>query len=305
MITLFDAAQKDLSQDDIQKIFELLKINPAPDITDFLNDPNLDDDEKDFHNFFFDVLVENNIPCAIEIDWKWEPDDLFWQLERYFPTLKLTHNEWIPSDSCYQINYMLHGKSEAVEVAFDNPDGLFESLSHHLTDCKFIALNFLEDGYAWLIIPNDFNIELFCTLTGLVTEKPAPTREEAPKNFGEGYKQTEKLFFKPTIFYIDESQIGYTMPGQLWAGRILPGQTIREGIATELKMELNYTGRFDYSYDGFEGTFKDRKGHDIKRYRLTVHLFDKTFQSKMAGGADIRLQKIPNKTFYHPDAAQN
>lgn len=32
------------------------------------------------------------------------------------------------------------------------------------------------------------------------------------------------------------------------------------GIATELKAELNYTGRFDYSYGGFEGTFKDRKG---------------------------------------------
>lgn len=164
MITLFDAAQKELSQDDIQKIFELLKINPAPDITDFLNDPNLDDDEKDFHNFFFDVLVENNIPCAIEIDWKWEPDDLFWQLERYFPTLKLTHNEWIPSDSCYQINYMLHGKSEAVEVAFDNPDGLFESLSHHLTDCKFIALTSWRMDTLGLLSPTTLTLSFFAPL---------------------------------------------------------------------------------------------------------------------------------------------
>lgn len=297
MLSLLYTSQENLSEESVQTILNLLEVSPTPDITDFLNNA----EEKDFYTFFFDVLIENDIACALDIDWKWKPDDIFWQLESYFTNrVKLLSSEWIQGDESYQIEYMFDGRSTMLNVPFANPDELLDSISQHLKDREFIAINFLEDRYSWIIVSNDFDTELFCTLTGLAVEKPAP-RPEIPKNFAEGYKQTEKLFFSPTIFYVDEKQVGYEMPGQVWAGRILPGQTIREGIATELKAELNYLERFDYSYNGFEGTFKDRKGRDIKRYSLTIYLFDKTFQSKMAGGADIRLRRISNKTFPAPE----
>ena len=295
MLSLLYLSQEDISEKSTRTIIELLKISPAPDMRDFLNNS----EEKDFY-FFFDSLIENNVACAISADWKWEPDDIFWQLEKYFTDhIKLVSSEWIQSDESYQIEYTYDGKSTTLNVPFTNPDELLDSVSQHLKDRKFIAINFLDDSYSWLIVPKDFDTELFCALTGLAVERPA-SRIEIPKNFAEGFKQTEKLFFSPSIIYVDEKQTGYEMPGQIWAGRILPGQTIREGIAAELKTELNYLDRFDYSYDGFEGVFKDRKGRDIKRYRLTVYLFDKTFQSKMAGGADIRLRKISNKVLPAP-----
>lgn len=297
MLSLLYTSQEDLSEESVQTILNLLEVSPTPDITDFLNNA----EEKDFYAFFFDVLIENDIACALDIDWKWKPDDIFWQLESYFTNrVKLLSSEWIQGDESYQIEYTFDGKPTILNVPFANPDELLDSVSQHLKDHEFIAINFLEDRYSWIIVSNDFDTELFCTLTGLAVEKPA-LRPEIPKNFAEGYKQTEKLFFSPTIFYVDEKQVGYEMPGQVWAGRILPGQTIREGIATELKAELNYLERFDYSYNGFEGIFKDRKGRDIKRYSLTIYLFDKTFQSKMAGGADIRLRRISNKTFPAPE----
>lgn len=298
MLSLF-YKPKTISKDAIPAIFELLKISQTPNDTQFLSNP---ESERTFYNLFFEIIDEDSIPCALTIDWKWHPKDLFRQLEKHLgkEVIALVGSEYV-SASLYRIEYSYYGKPQTLLISTNNPNWLLDQISKQLKDRTFIKIGFsYEDSYSWLIVPKDFNVKLFCELTGLVHEKPK-LRKEAPKNFTEGYKQTEKLFFSPTIIYVDRDGVGYDMPGQVWAGRVLPGQTIKEGIATELKVELNYTDRFSFAYEGFEGVFKDRKGRNIKRYHLTAYLFDRTFQSKMAGETDIRLEQIPNRTFYHPD----
>jgi hypothetical protein len=299
MLSLFNSTQA-ISKNSIDTTLELLEVSPAPNSDQFLSNP---ESERTFYDFFFEVLVENDISCALTLDWKWEPDDLFWQLERHLSkeVISLNNSESI-SAKLYRIEILIYGKPQTLLISINNPHWLLDELSRQLKNTRFIDVVSPEDHYSWLITPKHLDIDRLRSLTGLTTKK---LKTETPKSFAEGYRQSEKLFFSPTIIYVDKSQVGYEMPGQVWAGRILPAQTIKEGIATELKEELNYTGRFSYSYDGFEGLFKDRKGRDIKRYRLTICLFDKTFHSKMAGETDIRLERIPNKDFYHPDTIKS
>lgn len=84
-------------------------------------------------------------------------------------------------------------------------------------------------------------------------------------------KQTTKVFFDPLILVVGEGGTK-TLP-QNWAGRILPGQAIKEGIAAELKDVYGYTGRFNYENICFRDYAKDRKGNDIERYAITITLF--------------------------------
>lgn len=93
-------------------------------------------------------------------------------------------------------------------------------------------------------------------------------------------KQATKIFFDPLVLVVGTGATK-TLP-QNWAGRILPGQTIKEGIAAELKEVYGYTGRFDYENIYFREYAKDRKGNDIERYAVTITLFpshDDTLQS--------------------------
>lgn len=84
-------------------------------------------------------------------------------------------------------------------------------------------------------------------------------------------KQTTKIFFDPLVLVVG-SEATKTLP-QNWAGRILPGQTIEEGIAAELKDVYNYTGRFAHENIYFQEYAKDRKGNTIERYAVTITLF--------------------------------
>lgn len=109
-------------------------------------------------------------------------------------------------------------------------------------------------------------------------------------------KLTEKIFFWPEIFtevngkaerllYVDTNE-DYAN----WAGRILPGQTIEEGIATELADTLHYKGNFEYKIWGPVDEALDKKGQKIKRYKIRIKLLDKLSSTKTKFGWDIVLK---------------
>jgi hypothetical protein len=60
----------DLSEGSVRELLKLLQVTTSLDVSSFQKQP---EGERDFYNFFFDVLIEQNVPCAIDIDWKWSP----------------------------------------------------------------------------------------------------------------------------------------------------------------------------------------------------------------------------------------
>lgn len=149
------------------------------------------------------------------------------------------------------------------------------------------------------------------SITGLERTKPGVIASPQPRydarhpNLAPDYKRSQKIFFLPNIIYVEDDQNGYffrykksdsnatvTYNHPVWAGRILPGQTVKEGIAVELESELGYAGRFDYAFAGYESTLKDKQGKDVHRYRLTILLYDKSFSDTTRSGYEIDLQKM-------------
>lgn len=310
MITLTDhASTPDLDAKSVQSLFKLLAIDNPPDVSDFLeNNP----DDPTFYSFFDTVLLENKLPCAISIDWKWYPEDIFWQFNLSMSSDTI-HDlgkdydgvDYDPEQQLFKVTYQYKEATKHIAISLDEPGKLLAELMQYLPGKDVINIDFQEDSYSWLIVPKNFDVQGFCKITGLLQEgEPIPEPpSRVPENFAEGYKQPEKIFFTPRIIFVEQNGTGYHMPNQFWAGRALPGQTIREGIASELQQEMHYSGRFDYSYDNYIGVQKDRKGRDIKKYRLTIYLYDHTFESRMAGGADVQLKKITGEKFSYPENA--
>jgi hypothetical protein len=83
--------------------------------------------------------------------------------------------------------------------------------------------------------------------------------------------QTTKIFFQPWILSVDTEGV-HEVPVD-WAGRILPGQTIHEGIAAELQEVYGYTGEFDFSNIAFMDYAKDKKGNTIERYAIHITMY--------------------------------
>jgi|GEM_PF-4780637 len=102
------------------------------------------------------------------------------------------------------------------------------------------------------------------------------TLDKEYERISELFAQAEgKLFFVPTInFRRDWRQ--YTLTGESaeWAGRIMPGQTVHEGIAQELHDALGYDGTFSYGKLELRDTVKDKKGAAIQRYDVAITLRD-------------------------------
>jgi hypothetical protein len=90
-------------------------------------------------------------------------------------------------------------------------------------------------------------------------------------DLNENGKQTAKIFFTPQIQIIAPAG-GRDLPVD-WSGRILPGQTIDEGIAAELKEIYGYTGKFGWRNPYFKEWAKDNQGNNIQRFGLYVTLF--------------------------------
>lgn len=284
----------ELDNANAQQLFKLLSINNPPDLRDFLESG----DYCNFSDFFFDVLIENDVPCALSIDWKWTPQELFEQFKVIFSDLdiELIGDEY-SNDGTYLIEYRQGESVKKKLITQNKPSDLLVELTSYLPGKKLLEINFLEDNYNWLFVPSAFDIELFCSITGLSKSWLDSAQEKIPENFTEGYRQSKKIFFIPRIVYVSDNGSGYDMPNQHWGGRILPGQTIRQGIATELNKELQYHGHFNYEYNKLLDITKDREGREIKRYSITIYLYDNSFKSKLAGGLDIKLRKIVGRKF--------
>lgn len=99
-----------------------------------------------------------------------------------------------------------------------------------------------------------------------------------------------KIFFIPLIFILlpDEAEemLLYTdneskkLLDNVWAGRLLPNQSVREGVLRELNETLGYTGRFVVSRSDFFDTQKDKQGNSVNRYKIQVILLDKVDLSR-------------------------
>ena len=271
-------------------------------------------DDNTFYEFFYESLIDQAARCAFELDWKWHPSDVFGHLEQYFPAIdvKLVDVEEDPDYMIYDVKYSAGDKTYIASVDDYQPSHLLSHIERLLDGKQFLGIHFGEDSYAYLIVPKDFDIEKFMSITGLERTQPGIVASPRPRydvhhpNLKKDFRQPQKLFFLPTIMYIEDDQNGYffrykksgsnatvTYNHPVWAGRVLPGQTVKEGIAVELESELGYTGRFDYAFAGYENTIKDKQGKDVHRYRLTVLLYDKSFSDTTRSGYKIDLQKMP------------
>lgn len=82
-----------------------------------------------------------------------------------------------------------------------------------------------------------------------------------------------KIFFVPSIFF-EKDHCLYRLTGDAdnWVGRILPGQTIKEGVAQELKETIGYSGLFRCTV--FRDTTSHKDGNLIERYKVDIDLLD-------------------------------
>jgi hypothetical protein len=317
LTTTVETELKQLDKDKASILWGLLGLTIAPEYDDFFDGTNPQyyaSDSWDFCGFFYDVLLEKNTPCVVHFDWKWHPDDVFWQLKQNLPAydIELLEAKDDPDYLAYEVSYRVGKNTANIKVNFSEPNQLLNDISRWLPDKQFIDLNFGEDSYSWLIVPATFDTERFLEITGLKrTDERAslplqPRYDARHPNLALDYKQPRKIFFLPNIIYVEDDQNGYffrykksgsnatvTYNHPVWAGRVLPGQTVKEGIAVELESELGYTGRFDYAFAGYENTIKHKQGKDVHRYRLTVLLYDKSFSDTTRSGYKIDLQKMP------------
>lgn len=309
---IFLSSYKQLSPLDEVKILELATIigmnRPPKYYREFCEKTS-----NTFYEFFYELLIDQDAWCAFELDWKWHPSDVFGHLEQYFRAIniKLIDVEEDPDYLAYEVTYRVGESTATIKVNFSEPNQLLNDISRWLPDKQFIDLNFGEDSYSWLIVPKIFDTERFLEITGLkrtderASLPPQPRYDARHPNLAPDYKRSQKIFFLPNIIYVEDDQNGYffrykksdsnatvTYNHPVWAGRILPGQTVKEGIAVELESELGYAGRFDYAFAGYESTLKDKQGKDVHRYRLTILLYDKSFSDTTRSGYEIDLQKM-------------
>ena len=318
MITLTtqDAALQSIDKDTADRIVALLGLSDV-DYGDFFSARTCD-----FYDFYFDVLLEQKISCAIHTDWKWQPEHIFSQLNMStlgngIEIIAIKDN---PDYLAFDITYVYESNEASIKVSHSEPNRLIENIEHHssrLMGRSFVEIDFSEDSFSWLIVPEPFDVELFMHLTGLQASQNRPTLPPQPRsdsrhpNLATDYQQPQKIFFLPTIIYVENGVSAYMVQyrnqvessqfnkerssellAHVWAGRVLPGQTVKEGIASELKEELSYVGRFDYVFAGYESTLKDKQGKDVHRYNLTIILYDRAFADTTKGGYIIELQKI-------------
>jgi len=309
-LTTTDTELKPLDKERADRIVSLLDIKDV-DYGDFFSGETCN-----FYDFYFDVLLRQKTPCAISIDWKWRPENIFSQLNESVlgDGFEIAAIKDDPNYLAFDIVYSYGVNKGNLKVNFAAPNQLLEDIEKYTTYLmgkSFAEVNFLEDSYSWLIVPDEFDEDTFMQLTGLSRAKVEPSPPLQPRydarrpNLAPDHKQPQKIFFLPNIVYVEDDQNGYifrykksdsnttvTYNHPVWAGRVLAGQTVKEGLAIELQSEIGYTGRFDYAFAGYDSTLKDKQGNDVHRYKLTVFVYDKSFDDTTQSGYTIELQKI-------------
>lgn len=274
MLSAICDSHKQLSTQDLTRLAQLLGISVDSD--KFLNTPQ---GGHEFYYLFYDILADSKKPCAITMDYKWSPDDLFYMIALTVPshTIELIHSDNDQASNMHSIVFEVDGARHSLNVFDDQPDQILEYIDNLIKDGQFMAIDFLEDSYCWLRAPQGFGkseLEEFCVLTGCQISGPAASEPRWPDKLSINLKgkQQTKIFFVPRLQVIT-SNSGRQLPTN-WAGRILPGQTLQEGIAQELKEMEGYTGRFDFRDVYFIECVKDRQGNNVERYGVYITLRD-------------------------------
>lgn len=236
---------------------------------------DLDEENYWFEGFFSDQLVEKD-RLGIYIDWQWQPAELFRELRRVLPehTLELLDYSYSQDDRTYTLVFKLDGIFHHKTVPFPEPNQLIEVINTQLKDKQFIEMWFGGDDLSWLLVPRNLDIRAFCELTGF-TERPEKPQKFVPaqSDYNPHGKQSKKIFFWPKI-YIGKGDQSTLLP-TYWAGRVLPGQTFREGVRVELAKMQSYHGQFEYSDVEFRDITQDNQGRDIQRFSVIIVLLDK------------------------------
>ena len=278
MLSFTINTDKEMDESDTKELCSLLGLGSKVHIKDFLAN---NEAPHDFYRFFFDVLIEQDMPSAIDIDWRWSPDDLFWQVQRYFSNSSVAlidaneiYDEKSNSIKSWWVKFTVNSEENEIEVDFDRPGDLLEAIK---PDSQFMLLdiNFKEDRYSWLIVPDKFDEKRFIELTG-----GEPSKEPTPLDVDIVAPLPNKVFFYPAMISLQRGNETYgvfcinSQTGRLfnWAGRIMAGQTFREGIATELKSVFQYNGGFDFGSITFKDEVPDKQGKLIKRYDVWIKL---------------------------------
>lgn len=278
MLSFTFDTDKEMSEAETQELCRILGVSSKVQIRDFLQN---NEEPHGFYQFFFDVLIEQDIPNAIDIDWRWAPDDLFWQAQRYFSSssielidAKETYDEISNNIKSWQVKFRLDNEEKEIEIEFVRPGDLLEALKPD-TQSKFVDINFLEDRYSWLVVPHTFDEQRFTEITGC-----EPSKEATPLDVDLVAPLPNKVFFYPAMVSLQRGNETYgvfcinpkTNQVVNWAGRILAGQTFREGIATELKSVFRYDGDFEFGSVSFKDEIPDKQGKLIKRYDVWIKL---------------------------------
>lgn len=84
-------------------------------------------------------------------------------------------------------------------------------------------------------------------------------------------EQATNIFFVPRLQIVTAD--GAQEVKVDWAGRVLPGQTVTEGVAAELKEYFGFSGKFEWRSPYFRDWAKDSRGKDVQRFGLLVLLY--------------------------------
>lgn len=271
--------KKSLSKDDVAKLEKILGYElPVQD--DFYGRP---DDERQFSNLFYDVMLDAN--KAIQIDWKWDERELFAQLADIFPEqhIKLITSEVEDADSrkdaVVHMHFSIGGKE--MKSSVDWYTGLSEwvdELNEHLkkaSDFQLVEYDTGSDEYCWFKAKSSFSeLEFYAVVAPDLKwqQTPIPTKLDI-----EDEVLNEKIFYIP-LFQSETSSLHYLHNGQwykdAYASRVMPGETLKQAVSNDLRKDFSYTGSFRIDGVNPFDELKDKEGKLIPRYRVKIKLLD-------------------------------
>lgn len=247
MIYLYANRLKELDQQNVGSLLELIGLDKNLKLDAF----TLGSDDYTFYEFFYD-----SVPNCIIFDWKWSVqrtiDEVVKKIEKIEPKIP---------DVRHIFNAV---KPESYSSG--SPDILFEELNQHSKGMQFIHIDLGDDTYYYLAAPRNIDLNVLCSITGLqvlsqTSQAPVLTTNDINK------VQTKKIFFAP----IQNGEAGSSQSFN-WYGRILPGQTIREGVAEELRNAESFRGSFSIESIEFKDFDTDNHGKQIPRYWIKIRL---------------------------------
>jgi len=298
----------ELDKTAIAELFQVLGASDIPDVSKFMkiNYP----EERTFYQLVAQVLTMNGISTIIAPD-KWEPANLFYQLKRVLKdnVIELSEEAENEEYEAYDISFKVNDASESTTVDMADPSQLFNVINKHLKSWEFVRLvSHLKErrSVEWLLVPIPFDADKFKLLTGCIEMRMDWEPSLAPRRTGgraptvsQVEPLTKKVFFLPSTSCSVDGQVRYlsytdTMGNPMhWAGRVLPGQTCTQGIATELRKVISYKGKFEFYNFKFLDYAPDQEGNQIERYAFSLKLLEPVTATKTSTGLIVHLTESP------------